>query len=381
MIKMFDLQIKNYIQENYEDMLNLLRKLCLIPAPSGQEEKRAQFCLEYLKSIGAQGAYIDDALNTVFPYNCENSNDITVFVAHTDTVFPDTEEMPLSEDDENIYSPGAGDDTACLCVLLLCARYLIEKGIKSKNGILFVCNSCEEGLGNLKGTKKIMEDYEGRIARFVSFDATIGVIHHECVGSHRYEVEVRTQGGHSFQEFGKENAIANLCGIAKKIYEIDVPKIGNSRTTYNVGTIEGGTSINTIAQNAKMLCEYRSDSSQCLDIMKEKFEKIFYDAVKDGVEVKVKKIGDRPCEKGVDLQEKEKLISLCSTVMKNVTGKDVSMISASTDCNIPLSMGIASVCIGIYIGGGMHTREEWVNKESLKTGLEIGLKTVLAMEE
>ncbi len=378
---MLDLQMKNFIQENYEDMLELLRTLCRIPAPSGNEEKRAQFCCEWLKSIGAEGVYIDDAKNVVFPYNCEGKNEITVFVAHTDTVFPDSEPMPLSEDDENIYSPGVGDDTACVCILLMCVKYLLENNIKPEDGMLFVCNSCEEGLGNLKGAKHLMEEYKGRVSGFISFDSTIGIINHMCVGSHRYEVEVQTEGGHSFQEFGKENAITNLAKIATLIYEITVPQIGSSRTTYNIGIIEGGTSVNTIAQNAKMLCEYRSDSAQCLDIMKDKFEQIFAQAKKDGVEVEVRKIGDRPCEKGVDAQKKQALITLCESVVKDVTKKDVRLISASTDCNIPLSMGVPAVCIGVYSGGGMHTREEWANKKSLKTGLEIALKTIMNLME
>lgn len=378
---MIDTKINSYISENYEEMLKLLRELCRIPAPSGMEQERAQFCFEYFKKIGAEGAYIDDALNVVFPYNCENSNEITVFVADTDTVFPDNDPMPLSDDEENIYSPGVGDDTACVCILLMCAKYLIENNIKPEKGILFVCNSCEEGLGNLKGAKHLMEEYRGRVAQFVSFDSTIGIINHMCVGSHRYEVEVQTEGGHSFQEFGKENAIANLSKIASQIYNIEVPKTGDSRTTYNIGIIEGGTSVNTIAQSAKMLCEYRSDSAQCLDIMKSRFEEIFEGAKKDGVKVEVRKIGDRPCEKGVDTQKQEKLITVCSNVIKDVTKEEVSKISASTDCNVPLSMGIAAVCIGVYSGGGMHTREEWLNKESLKTGLEIGVKTVLKLME
>lgn len=368
--------MKKFIEEKYEETLELIRELCKIPAPSGQEEKRAEFCLNWLKANGAQEAYIDGALNVVFPYNCKNSNKITVFVAHTDTVFPDTEPMPFSEDEEKMYSPGIGDDTACVSVLLLMTKYLIENNIKPKDGFLIVCNSCEEGLGNLKGTRQLMKDYEGRVKQFISFDSFRLHIHHnECVGSHRYEVEVECEGGHSFGKFGKKNAIAELSRIITQIYDIKVPKIGNSVTTYNVGNIGGGTSVNTIAQNAKMLCEYRSDNSECLDIMKRHFEDIFSSAKSSDVNVLVRSIGERPCEKGVDLPAKQKLSMMCKQITEEACGREVEYVPASTDCNIPLSQGIPSVCISVYDGGGAHTREEWIDKESLKTGLQIAIET------
>ena len=374
--------MKNFIDKNYEETLQIIRDLCRIPAPSGKEEKRAQFCLEWLKKNGAEGAYIDDALNVVFPHNCDGSNEITVFVAHTDTVFPDTDPMPFSEDEDKMYSPGVGDDTASVAVLMTMAKYLMSKNIVPENGFLIVLNSCEEGLGNLKGTRQIMKDYNGRVKQFVSFDSfSLERIHKTCVGSHRYEVEVNCEGGHSFGKFGAKNAIAELSKIITEIYSIEVPKIGDSKTTYNVGTIVGGTSVNTISQSAKMLCEYRSDNSECLDIMKKRFEEIFSKAKSNDVQVSVKTVGERPCEKGVDVQKKDALSNLCKKIAEEVTGKTAVFDSASTDCNIPLSMGIPAICIGVFCGYGAHTREEWIDKKSLRKGLEIGLKTASELAE
>ena len=107
-----DMEIKTFIEANKEEQLTVLRDLCGIPAPSGQEQGRAEYCRRYLESIGAEGVYIDDALNVVFPLNCEGSDAITEIAAHTDTVFPDTQPYPYREDEENIYCPGVGDDTA-----------------------------------------------------------------------------------------------------------------------------------------------------------------------------------------------------------------------------------------------------------------------------
>lgn len=247
--------------------------------------------------------------------------------------------------------------------------------IVPSKGLLIVCNSCEEGLGNLLGTKQLMSTYVGRIKQFVTLDSNLHVINDCCVGSHRYHVRVITEGGHSFQEFGKPNAIAILSQIISEIYKIQVPKLDTSRTTYNVGIIKGGTSVNTIAQNAEMLCEYRSDNAEALEIMKNEFESIFDSIKSDGVTINVKRIGDRPCAGELDGVKQSALVECCKRVVEDVINRTVICKSASTDCNIPLSMGIPAVCIGVYEGGGSHTREEWVNKTSLKCGLEIVIKT------
>ncbi|MBQ9080797.1 MAG: M20/M25/M40 family metallo-hydrolase [Clostridia bacterium] len=361
-------------------VLNTLRELCAIPAPSHFERERAEYCKSWLESAGAQGVYIDEALNVVYPINCEESDSITVFVAHTDTVFPDTEPMPYFDDGEKIHCPGVGDDTASVCVLLTLAKYFTENKLTPPRGIMFVCNSGEEGLGNLKGTRKIFEDYEGRIAQFISLDSNLTVINDSCAGSHRYEVEVLTDGGHSYQNFGNANAICELSKIVAAIYGIEVPQKEGSRTTYNVGSILGGTSVNTIAQSAKMLCEYRSNDRECLAFMQNKFEAIFEGARSERVRVNVNKIGDRPCS-NIDDAKLEKLRCAVKPIIEDVIKAPVAFKVASTDCNIPLSLGIPALCIGVYTGDGMHTREEWMDKASLIPGLEIAVRVATTLTE
>lgn len=363
--------------QNYKECVyDLLKELCEIPAPSHHEDKRAEFCKNYLLAAGYEDVYIDGAKNVICGLNYENSKEITVFVAHTDTVFPDLEPMPYYEKDGKAYCPGIGDNTASLAVLLVAAKYFKDNNILSDKGVLFVCNSCEEGLGNLKGVRALMEAYEGRVARFISFDGKMDRILDKCVGSHRYNVEVITEGGHSFNAFGNENAISHLSNIVKKIYEIEVPKKNDSKTTYNVGTISGGTSVNTIAQSAQMLCEYRSDDVECLAIMKKKFEEIFESSRSDKVEVKITKVGDRPCANGIDEKELSALVDDCRNIIEDMISKKTIIESGSTDCNIPMSMGIPSVCIGVYYGGGMHTREEWIELDSLNVGLLLAIKII-----
>lgn len=367
--------MKNFIIENYNSLLQTLRELCQIPAPSHFEHKRAEYCKNWLSNVGAKDVYIDNALNVICSINCENSNQITVIVAHTDTVFPDKEPMPLHEDDKNIYCPGVGDNTASLAVLLYTAKYFIQNEIKPKHGIMFVCNSCEEGLGNLKGTKQVFKDFDGRIKQFISFDTNLNKIANRCVGSRRYRVAIETEGGHSFLDFGNMNAISALSSLVNDIYNIQVPKTENSHTSYNVGLIEGGTSVNTIAQNASMLCEYRSDDIKCFFEMEKTFNCCFEKIKNSGVNLSVEIIGERPCMSDKNIAAVDTLCETCKNIVASVISQQPQYISSSTDCNIPLSLGIPAACIGVFIGGGMHKREEWVEKSSLKTGLEIALKT------
>ena len=357
-----------FLKNNRDDIFRTHRELCLIPAPSHFEDERAKYCKELLESFGARGVYTDGAKNVVFPMNCEGSDRITVVNAHTDTVFPADTPLVYDDDGETVRCPGAGDDTASLTAMLYTAKFLIREDFRPDGGLLFVCNSCEEGLGNLLGIRRIYEDYAGRIARQISVDACIGEVYDRCVGSHRYEVTVTTAGGHSFGSFGKKNAIAEAAGIITRIYGLEVPVKEGTKTTYNVGTITGGTSVNTIAQKASFLCEYRSDDVSCMEIMKKAFEEIFEEVRTDKVGVAVNLVGDRPCADGADMEEISRLADLYCRISQEITGAAAERQSASTDCNIPLSLGIPAVCVGATKSGGAHTTREWLKKESLIDG-------------
>ena len=372
--------IREFAQKNYEMTLDIVRDLCMIPAPSYMEDRRAEYCKKWLEDAGAKGVYIDSVKNVIFPLNCDGSNNITVVAAHTDTVFPDTESYPeYKEDDERIYCPAVGDDTVRVANVLMCAKYFIENNITPENGVLFVLNSCEEGLGNLLGTRQIFKDYDGRIRDFITVDANIGAYVDVAVGSHRYEVEVRTEGGHSYSKFGNKNAIAVLSEMIAEIYKINVPEKEGAKTTYNVGTIEGGTSVNTIAQSAKMLCEYRSNDRECLEIMKGHFERIFEAAKSDGVEVIINKVGDRPCKGDVDAVAEKRLIDAYAKAVMETVGGELRNGPASTDANIPMSLGIAALDIGACISEGAHTREEYLVKRSIPEGIEVIIRTMLEL--
>ena len=369
-------EIINYIDAHSEEAYNLLIELAQIPAPSHNEKKRAEFCKRWLEDQGANSVYIDDALNVIYPIGCTETNPINVFMAHSDVVFPDTVPLPLTVENGRIYCPGVGDDTANVVALLMAAKYITETGAVPKDkGILLVVNSCEEGLGNLKGSRKIVDGFGSRIEEFISFDGSYKGVVTRAVGSKRYKIEINTEGGHSYSMFGNRNAIVYMASLIDTLYTIKVPPMG--KTTYNVGTISGGTSVNTIAQHAEMLYEFRSDEAESLAIMEKHFDAAidFYRA--KGIEVIVTQVGDRPCSENVDPEREESLAQRAKDAVKRHFGHDAGYTAGSTDCNIPLSRGIPAICVGCVDGKGAHTREEYVEISSLRPGLGLAFDLIL----
>lgn len=369
-------EILSYIKAHELEALDLLVELAQIPAPSCQEHRRADFCLKWLHDVGATDSYIDEALNVILPIGCIEDCPLVIFMAHSDVVFPDTTPLPLSVTDGKIFCPGVGDDTANVVALLMVAKYIIEQQLAPQNyGVLLVVNSCEEGLGNLKGCRKIMETFGSRVQEFVTFDASVYTVINQAVGSRRYRVEAHTEGGHSYSAFGNKNAIASLAELIVDLYSQQIPVQG--KTTYNVGTIQGGTSVNTIAQQAEMLYEFRSDKAEALAAMEKNFRDILANHQKEGIDITVTSVGDRPCSGVVDPKALAALSQRAVSAVKHNFGHTPELGAGSTDCNIPLSMGIPAICIGCADAGGAHTREEYVYIDSLRPGLGVAFELIL----
>lgn len=368
--------MEEYMNRHGQEALELLIQLAQIPSPSNHEEKRAEFCRNWLCQQGAQDVFIDEALNVVLPIGCSDGKPIAVFMAHSDVVFPDTTPLPLKIENGRICCPGIGDDTANVVALLMSAKYILEHRLVPEHiGLLLVINAGEEGLGNLKGSRKIMEDYESQVKELISFDGTCRSVVTKAVGSRRYEIEVRTQGGHSYADFGNSNAIAVLADLIHHLYQIQVPPMG--KTTYNVGLISGGTSVNTIAQSAKMLYEFRSDEIEALDIMQTHLDRALAQFREMGYEIDLRLVGDRPCSGKTDPDAMMALSRRVQEAVQRHYGYEIPLRSGSTDCNIPLSMGVCAACVGCYEGDGAHTREEYVELGSLLPGMKLALELIL----
>ena len=372
----FDTNHAAWIEAHEKEHMELLLTLARIPAPSNQEEKRAEFICNWLQANGGQDAYIDEALNVILPLGVTESNPLAVFAAHSDIVFPDTEPLPLRIEDGKVHCPGVGDDTASMAALLMMAKYLLETGAQPRDyGILIVLDSGEEGLGNLKGIRHLFDTFGSRIREFVSFDGGECRCVNRAVGSKRYRICVETEGGHSYGAFGNRNAIAYLASLIDTLYTIKVPPLG--KTTYNVGTISGGTSVNTIAQHAEMLYEFRSDEAEALAIMERHLEAALDFYRTKGITVTAELVGDRPCSESVDETTMYAMTQRAITATARHYDRELRFDAGSTDCNIPLSRGVAALCLGVYRGRGAHTREENIDIDSLIPGMKFLFDTVL----
>lgn len=379
-----------YAAREKENYIKLLKKLISIPAPSYREQEIGEVILAFLQEEAQKNNYTEVRIYMDDIYNvyCETGRSFDregacrAVTAHTDTVFPECNgRLPVRENAGRIYGLGAKDNRANVCALLFCAKYLFENHIVPEEALLFVFNGCEEGLGNLRGSLRIMQAYPG-IREWIAFDLDYTAVFHRAVGSRRYEVKVSAEGGHAFHDFGKKNAIVVMSELIRRFYEMDVRKF-DGRTTYNVGYIEGGTSVNTIAQECTALFEWRSDSGKTLGQMEERFSAMLAEEQEKHigeVSVERKAIGIRPSMGEFTEENKIRCAQLTDRItgiITAVTGKEPARLSGSTDCNVPFSRGIPAVCLGTCLGGGEHTRQEYVLADSLEKGLIIALEAAL----
>ena len=360
--------LETYCREHQTELEELVRTLGQIPAPSGQEDARADFCRHWLEQAGFPSVTIDEAKNVVCPVGADTAGDIVIFMAHMDTVFPDETPMPMTQDGVKLCCPGIGDDTANLAILLMAARGMRQLGGKPSCGVVFCANSCEEGLGNLKGCRALLDTYQGRVRQVISFDLGLDTVFTQAVGSARYRIRLRTQGGHSYLDYGKPNAIAQMAQLIQTLYQLPMP----ADATCNVGTISGGTSVNTIAQECEILYEYRACSNESLERMARSLRAAL---TPYGDAAHWELLGLRPgmgvCQ---DPAAQEALIRRIEQIVTTVTGTAPRRIAGSTDCNIPFSLGIPAACVGLVRMAGAHTRQEYIELPSLSQGLSVALQ-------
>ena len=359
-----------YAAQNHERLVALIEELTAIPAPSNHEQARAAFVRDWLLARGATGVVIDEALNVVLPMGADAPDGCTLFLAHIDTVFPDLDPLPVKREGDRLYGPGVGDDTTNVAAMMLWTQYILEHRLTHRQGVIIAFNSGEEGLGNLKGVRQLMQTYGKQVKRVYAIDGGTRFVVNSAVGSGRWKVTVTTQGGHSYSKFGSPNAIARLSDIVCALYALETPR-DQSRTTYNVGVIEGGTSINTIAQKAHMLYEIRSNRKASLEQMQAAFEGVIASFQSRGYEIEVELLGLRPCMGEVDEGEMNRLSEAAASLIERECGERPRFEAASTDCNIPYSLGVPGLCFGVYTGSGAHTREEYIELSSLPAGMRV----------
>ena len=358
------LKALDYIKSDDDRTLYELLELCKIPAPSHDEEKRAEYVRNKFEEIGLDDIFIDEVNNTYGSIHGTVDGPTIMLAAHTDTVFPHGTDLTVKRDGDKYICPGINDDTRAVTELFTIARAMVECGMKAQGTIIFCANVCEEGLGDLKGVKYIF-DHREDIDAFVSIDNPVpGGIVYTATGSRRYKVTFKCTGGHSFADFGLPNPVHAMGRAICKIGDFIVPE--EPKTTFNVGIVEGGTSVNTIAGEASMLVDLRSNSLDELNCLNDKLKKAVLSAVdeennrwnkKTGVSVEFEKKGNRPA--GTQPEDCP-IVKTAWEAAELVGIKPELRDESSTDANIPISRGIPAITVGRGgLEGGVHTVKEW----------------------
>ena len=361
-------------------------KLTEIEAPPFKEEKRAVVFADYFKNLGMDSVWIDAEGNVLGLLKGSNGERTVALDAHLDTVFPEGTDVKVKIKNDTLYAPGIGDDTRGLSMLLTLLETIKTNDINPKDNILFVGSVGEEGLGDLRGVKHLFREGGPQIDSWIAIDGgSIGRVNNKALGSYRYRVSYKGPGGHSWGAFGLANphhalgqAISNFVVVA------DQYTAGGPKTSYNVGVIAGGTSINSVPFESSMQIDIRSVEPARLDEMEALLERATQKALEHQNSIKrrgpdltleLEKIGNRPYGELPDT------LPLVQRTLAATTyfGTQPYLTRGSTNSNIPISKGIPSVTIGRGgKGGKAHSLDEWwVNEEGHKA-IQLALLILLS---
>ena len=379
----------NYIIDIEEKTNKNLIELTEIEAPPFKEEKRAKEFAKRLQLAGLENVWIDSIGNVIGFLKGSIGNKNIAINAHIDTVFPEGTDVRVQERNDTLYAPGIGDYTRGLAMLLTIAETIKMNNIEPVNNIIFIGTVGEEGLGDLRGVRYLFENNNPKIDSWIAIDGgSIGRVNNQALGSYRYEVVFDGPGGHSWGAFGLVNPHHALgYGIKNFIEKADLYTSSGPKTSYNVGVISGGTSINSIPFESSMLIDIRSIEPNRLDDMEEILFNSMQKALKEQNEMKrsgsdltltINKIGNRPSGK---VEESVPLIQRTIAATQYM-GVEPRLTIGSTDSNIPISIGVPAVTIGRGgEGGGAHSLDEWwINKDGYKS-IQLALLILLSESE
>lgn len=354
-----------------------------IPAPTFDEQARAKWVESAYKKIGLSNIERDDMHNVIGwltpPEN--NNNPIILVSAHLDTVFPAETDLSLERRGNRIYAPGIGDNSLGVGTVLLLAEVLTEHGISADNISLgFIANSREEGLGNLDGIRTVVDRLpHDRIQGAIILEGmALGAVYNTGIAVRRLRIKATAEGGHSWLHFGKPSAVHTLTKLCAEIADINVP--AQPRTTYNIGEIRGGHSINSIATEAECLLDMRSSNLETLNKLHATVQSLIDQYETDEVPLSVEIIGDRPSG---NLSAEHPLIRMAIKAYQQI-GLKPSLEQGSTDANYLLFRNVPATVVGISYGGNAHRLDEFIETEPIEDGvwslllLVVGMTTLLA---
>jgi tripeptide aminopeptidase len=376
-----------FIRTDYDRFVQELVTLTEIPAPPFREERRGRAFMDSLEQLGLADVHMD-AEGNVMGMRPGTGDGMLAVVAHLDTVFPEGTDVTVRREGTRLYAPGIGDNTRGLALMLAVIRAMDDARFATSSDILFVGNVGEEGAGDLRGVKYLLMQgrYKDRITHVLAIDGgDQGSITRGAVGSKRYRVVFKGPGGHSYGAFGLVNPAYAMADAIARLSDIRVPS--SPRTTYNVGIVQGGTSVNSIPSELSMDVDLRSESCAELERLDEALRGILK-AAADGenrarstregaIMVEQQVIGERPC--GETPVESPMLGTVAGVV--RAFGLTPTYVFSSTDSNIPMSMGMPALTIGRGgPGGRSHAPDEWTDVEpaGVARSVEIALGIILA---
>jgi acetylornithine deacetylase/succinyl-diaminopimelate desuccinylase-like protein len=352
-------------------VIDLAIQIQRIPAPTFEEGQRAEFVNGLFEREGLKNVEIDRVGNVYGLLKGKNQSKPLIISAHLDTVFPGETNLEVKREGEKIYGPGLGDNSLGVAALFGLMWMLRERS-RSASGrggfagdVCFVANVCEEGLGDLRGMKAVVDRFGSRVAAYLVVEGmALGHIYHRAVGVKRYRVTARTQGGHSWSDFGQPSAVLELSKLIVKLASLKLPVI--PRTTMNVGRIQGGTSINVIPSEAWMELDLRSEGREELAELVSWVDRLIEAANRREVRVEAEVIGERPAG---EMPAGHPLIRLAEGCLLE-QGLEPHLTSGSTDANVPMSKGYPALVLGVTRGSGAHTLNEFIHTAPVGQGLE-----------
>lgn len=348
-------------------VLEMAVRIQQIPAPTFAEAARGSFIAQQFAEQGLADASVDEVGNVYARILGTGEAAPVIVSAHLDTVFPIDTDLTVKRVGDRIAGPGIGDNSLGVAGLFGLLWALQQQEKRLPGDIWLVANVGEEGLGDLKGMKAVVDRFgETPLAYVVVEGMSLGQIYHRGLGVRRYRITINTAGGHSWVDFGKPSAIHELAEMVVQLNRVPIPV--QPRSSLNVGVISGGTSINTIAAQAQLELDLRSEDPKVLLEMCQQVEAIVASANRlddDPVRVDASVIGQRPA--GM-IEQSHPLALLASRCLEEQRVA-ARMNIGSTDANIPLSRGLPAICLGLTLGGKAHTKDEYIFTSPLRQGL------------
>ncbi len=350
-------------------------RICEIPAPTFEEAERATYVRRRFAELGLQDVTIDPAGNARGRRPGMGGGPGLAMAAHLDTVFPKGTDVKVKRQGTRLLAPGIGDNSVGIAALLTMLEAMNAAGLATAGDLYLASNTGEEGLGDLKGMKAFMAEVKDRVGAAIAIEGMkVNRVIHTAVGSRRYKVIFTARGGHSWGHFPSPSAIHIMGRAIAEISRLEVPT--DPKTTYNVGVIHGGTTVNTIATEADMLVDMRSVDTRSLADLERRVLAIVGNAATEGDgQAKLEMVGDRPAG---SISADHPVVQTCRAVHRAL-GIPTFSEASSTDANVPLGMGLPGVCLSITEGANEHRLDEYIETGPISTGVKNILLAAVAL--